>query len=111
MTTVTLEALMTDIYYLNLQRPWQTIKLVEQCSIIECEKFTWAVDQHGAKRLLGASAFFTLPSAERAKLGALQRLVKSGAPFKVVSAARFELDNMAKGAGRFRPLQQFSKPR
>lgn len=81
------------IFYVNLQRPWRVILEVE-ATIISCEKFTWAEDARGNRRLLGASAFFTLPSAERAKIGALMRLVKPAVATKVPQvyhAAREEL--------------------
>lgn len=64
---------MTTIYYVNLKRPWRAILIVE-CEIVQCKKFAWAVDHRGVKRLLGASAFFTLASAERAKIGALTKI-------------------------------------
>lgn len=81
------------IYYVNLQRPWCVILEVE-ATLVTCEKFTWAVDQRGARRLLGASAFFTVTSAERAKIGALMRLVKPMIAAKVphvYEVARTEL--------------------
>jgi hypothetical protein len=82
-----------NVYYVNLQRPWRVILEVE-VTILVCKKFTWAVDQRGARRLLGASAFFTLASAERAKIGALMKLVKptvAAAVPKVYNAALAEL--------------------
>lgn len=81
------------VYYVNLQRPWRTILEVE-ADIVTCEKFTWAIDNYGKRRLLGASAFFTLASAERAKVGALMKIVKPVVAFKVpqvYQAARQEL--------------------
>lgn len=81
------------IYYVNLKRPWRVILEVE-ATILACETFTWAIDQLGARRLLGASAFFTLASAERAKIGALMRLVKPVIAIKVpqvYQAAKAEL--------------------
>lgn len=84
---------MTTAYYVNLQRPWRCILEVE-VTVVTCEKFTWAVDQRGARRLLGASVFFTLASAERAKIGALMKLVKPVVAVKVPQvyhAAREEL--------------------
>lgn len=65
----------TTVFYVNLQRPWRPIRTVE-VQVVQCEKLTWAEDCFGKRRLLGASAFFTLASAERAKLGALTKLVK-----------------------------------
>lgn len=82
------------IFYVNLKSPWRSILEVE-ANIVVCKKFTWAVDCRGQKRLLGASAFFTLASAERAKIGALMKLVKPALAFKVPQvyyAARDELN-------------------
>lgn len=84
---------MAKVFYVNLQRPWRIILEVE-ATIIACEKFTWAEDSQGQRRLLGASAFFTLASAERAKIGALMKLVKPAVAAKVpqvYNAAREEL--------------------
>lgn len=84
---------MVKVYYVNLHHPWRSILEVE-ATIIQCEKFAWAVDCRGQRRLLGASAFFTLASAERAKIGALMKLVKPAVQYKVpqvYAAARQEL--------------------
>lgn len=82
-----------QVFYVNLRKPWRPIITVD-CEIIICEKLVWAVDCHGARRLLGASAFITLPSADRARFGALKRatlpVVASVAP-KAFEAAKFEL--------------------
>jgi hypothetical protein len=81
------------IYYVNLKRPWRQILVIE-CEIVQCEKFTWAVDCRGVKRLLGASAFFTLASAERAKVGALEKTAHPAVATKAphaYEAARAEL--------------------
>lgn len=66
---------MIKVFYVDLNRPWRTIKEVD-ATIVPCKKTVWAEDVKGARRLVGASVFFSLPSAERAKIGALVKLVK-----------------------------------
>ena len=82
-----------QVFYVNLRHPWRQIVTVD-CDIVVCEKRVWAVDCHGARRLLGASAFLTMASADRARFGALKRavlpVVASVAP-KAFEAAKFEL--------------------
>ena len=69
------------IFWLNVQHPMKPIKEVE-ADIHVCHKMTWAVIEAGKQKrrlLLGASAFFTLASAEKAKIGRLQKIVDTGA--------------------------------
>lgn len=62
------------VFYVDVQRPWRVIREVE-AKIVSCEKRTWAEDQHGSRRLLGSTVFFTLQAAERSKIGALVKIV------------------------------------
>ena len=101
------------VFYVNLQRPWRVILEVE-ATIISCEKFTWAEDSRGQRRLLGASVFFTLASAERAKVGALMKLVKPAVQFKVpqvYEAAKHELLKYDVGYGSAARRQFTTRPR
>lgn len=47
--------------------------------IVVGDKCTWAEHANGKRHLVGTSVFFTLPSAERAKRGALVKIVENGA--------------------------------
>lgn len=100
------------IYYVNLKQPWRVILEVE-ATVVTCEKFTWAEDGRGQRRLLGASAFFTLASAERTKIGALMRLVKPAVAAKVPQvyhAAREELLNYEAGYASISRRQFTTRP-
>lgn len=47
-----------------------------EATIIVREKASWAVMPNGKRRLVGATIFFTLASANRSRRGALQKLVE-----------------------------------
>lgn len=97
-------------YYVNLKRPWRKIKVVE-ADIIVCKKRSWAVDQLGARRLVGASVFFSVQSAERARIGALVKLINP-ATLQVVpqvyQAAVKELESVDRNVLR---RSDFNSPR
>lgn len=66
------------IFVYTPSRPGSAIREVE--AVIEVkEKQTWAIVEKGVRGqksfLLGATAFYTLPSANRAKRGALQKVI------------------------------------
>jgi len=62
------------VYIVNLKSATRPILEVE-AEIRICEKHTWAVVKK-RRFLLGASAFFTEKSAQRAKLGLLHAIMK-----------------------------------
>lgn len=72
---------MRRVFIIDSKHPTRNIREV-QASIVT-KKFSWAVvfDKYGQERryLLGATAFFTLPSALRAKVGYLQKIVANTA--------------------------------
>jgi len=65
-------------FYLNLKFPTREIKEVE-VTIVHGKKKVWAKLPDGKLRLLGASIFFTLPSAARSQKAILQKIVKDWA--------------------------------
>lgn len=57
-----------------------TRKIIEiDALILTLEKRTWAETPSGRRHQLGTSAFYTLQSAERAKRGALQKIIDNKA--------------------------------
>ena len=63
---------MTPMYIVSLERPLRDIRLIP--ADIRTHKWTWALCG-GRRHLIGASAFFTLTGACRARAGILMRLV------------------------------------
>lgn len=63
---------MTTVFIISPSAPHRVIREAE-CKLIQ-RKWTWAEDQNGARHLLGSTAFYTLASARRAKLGALRKV-------------------------------------
>lgn len=64
------------VFVVDLVRP--TRKIIEiDAMIIVAEKRTWAETPSGRRHLVGTSAFYTLQSAERAKRGALVKIVQT----------------------------------
>lgn len=97
------------VWIMNPAAPLRKIRQVE-CEIVTCEKTTWAerivlrdvngVAPRGRRHLLGTSAFYTVKAAERAKRGALQKLVDAGphgyyGAAQRWDAARTQLKNFA----------------
>jgi hypothetical protein len=64
--------MVATVYLVSAKHPWRKIKVV-QAHVIQ-RKFTWAQFK-GHRYLLGATAFYTLPSAKRAKVGYLTKLM------------------------------------
>lgn len=63
---------MTTVFIISLKSPHCAIRTAE-CRLIQ-RKWTWAEDFNGERHLLGSSAFYTLASAQRARLGALRKV-------------------------------------
>lgn len=61
------------LFLMDPSRPYRIIEVEAEIKV--CDKTAWAILPQGERRLLGATAFFTLSSAERAQLGALQKIV------------------------------------
>ena len=66
---------MTEVFLVNLKYPTDKIKKVEVKIIVRT--LTWAQETNGKRHLLGASAFYTLPSAFRCKQSLLLQLKRS----------------------------------
>jgi hypothetical protein len=60
------------VILLDLKYPWRKLRPLT-CHIL-VRKYVWAIEANGRRHLVGASAFFTEPSAERAQVGALRKL-------------------------------------
>lgn len=66
------------VFIMDPSRP--TRKIVElEATILTLEKRTWAETLSGKRWLMGSSAFYTLAAAERAKRGALIKIVQTTA--------------------------------
>jgi len=63
-------------YIVNLNYPPAPIKELD-LEVKVCKKTVWGIAKNGRRYLIGASAFQTLPSAERCRRGALEKLVES----------------------------------
>lgn len=103
---------MTKVFYVNVQRPWRAIREVD-ATVIACKKQAWAEDQHGSRRLIGSTVFFTLAAAERAKIGALVKIVDKPSLFAALrlphvhAAALKELQRYQEGYTP-KPRRQFT---
>lgn len=68
------------VFIYTPSRPGSAIREVEATIEVKAKQ-TWAIVEKGVRGqksfLLGATAFYTLPSANRAKRGALQKVVDS----------------------------------
>lgn len=62
------------VFFMDPKRPIRESRQIE-VEIIVCDKTSWAVLADGSRRLVGSSIFFTLASANRARRGALQKVV------------------------------------
>ncbi len=65
------------IFLVSAKHPCKKIRIVE-AEVIKPEKWTWAVYK-GRRHLLGATAFYTFASAQRAKVGYLVKIVRTDA--------------------------------
>lgn len=64
------------VFWVDLRHPTGTIREA-LATILICKKWTWAELPDGKRHLLGASAFFTRAGAERVKLAALYRVLRT----------------------------------
>ena len=65
---------MQEFFVIDLQAPWRTIKVME-LGLRATKMRAWAEDREtGRRRLIGSTAFYTRAGAERAKLGAMQKI-------------------------------------
>jgi hypothetical protein len=64
------------IHRLYLAHGVRKVREIE-ANIKVCDKTTWAIETDGKRHLLGSSAFYTRPAAERVRLAALQKVVQS----------------------------------
>ena len=62
------------VFMVNLKSPVRPIRQVKVRLINR--KFCWAEDLMGRRHLVGASAFFTMKNAQRAKYALLKKFVK-----------------------------------
>jgi len=69
------------IFIVSAKHPCRKIKIVE-AEVIHPGKWTWAVYK-GRRYLIGASAFYTLPSAWRSKVGHLTKIVNDNKFIKI----------------------------
>lgn len=64
------------VFIMDPAKPLRPIREVDTMIVVG-PKMTWAEESHGRRHLMGTSAFMTLPSAERAKRGALVKIVQT----------------------------------
>lgn len=92
------------VFIYNPSRPGSAIVQVE-AEIEVKEKCTWA-HVRNKHFLLGATAFYTLPSANRAKRGALQKVIDT--PFHYRNPRTMHLpDNAKRALAEFEAKGQF----
>lgn len=89
------------VYVFDMDALWRPIR-EEEAEIKMCKKTIWAVLPSGKRKLMGASAFLTLPSAERSHRAMLARTVVQ---LEQYSRKRFKLNaSYAYGAMKNRLL-------
>ena len=91
------------MYIINHRRPFSCIAIVE--AEVVGDKWAWASfrlpDGTWVRRLVGSTAFFTLPAAETAKLGGIKKTLSKPAPNHYASSGWTAAWCAAESAYRF----------